>query len=87
MKTQIRISGKVHGNMTLLIALIGQEEIVLKKEQYFSDYTLTFSGRKAAKKALENAHNGLMASEPDVVEWVTNEKTALIYDASVAKII
>lgn len=86
MKTEIIISGQISGNYRLLNALNDYQAEYSKIPFY--GHKLTFPTRKAARKALWDGYRYLLAQEPEFKHGIGyTAKTALHYDASIAKII
>lgn len=87
MKTSIQITGQVSGNRTLLNNINGVDAEI--KNLPFNGYLITFSTKKAAKKALWEAFKSLRS---DLTDYVASNVRyskygSLSYDASRAEIL
>ena len=85
MKTQIKITGQINGNFTLLRSLHRYEK---KENLPFNNFLLYYETRKDAREDIREACRNLKDAEPGYQE---NEKEKnngwLHYDASYAEII
>ena len=85
MKTQIRITGQVGGNHTLLFAIQTSE---CEVEKDYQNYTITFNTKKEAVKALSTAYQDLNQDKEDAAASFMSYRRghSLTYDASQAYI-
>lgn len=92
MKTEIKITGQIHGNHRLcnrLTAIGGKIESI--RNGMFNSMIITFETKRAAKQALWKAFTSLCAEEPGQRNKFSGIRyssgSTLYYDASKAEII